>query len=65
MVLVLPAQGCSASPCTFQAKRYDGAVTPGFMRDSRGATAGRSEKGLLITTARFTAAAYREAPETV
>lgn len=37
-------------PVYFQCKRYKGAVTPGAVRDFRGAMAGRGEKGLLITT---------------
>lgn len=53
--------GLLSFPVYFQAKRYAGAVTPGVVRDFRGAMAGRGEKGLLITTASFTAAAYGEA----
>ena len=37
-------------PVYFQCKRYKGTVTPGAVRDFRGAMAGRGEKGLLITT---------------
>ena len=45
----------------FQAKKYDKTVTPSAVRDFRGTMAGRGEKGLLITTASFTPAAYSEA----
>lgn len=47
----------------FQCKRYrdGGSVSPGQVRDFRGAMAGRADKGLLITTATFTGEAKREA----
>src|SRR5262249_60501926 len=47
----------------FQSKRYrdGGTVTAGQVRDFRGAMAGRADKGLLITTASFTAEAKKEA----
>ena len=45
----------------FQAKRYERSVAPSVVRDFRGAMAGRGEKGLIVTTATFTDAAYREA----
>jgi restriction system protein len=48
-------------PVYFQCKRYKGAVTPGVVRDFRGAMAGRGEKGLLITTGSFTRDAQSEA----
>jgi len=48
-------------PVYFQCKRYKGAVTPGAVRDFRGAMAGRGEKGLLITTGSFTRDAQAEA----
>jgi restriction system protein len=48
-------------PVYFQCKRYKGAVTPGVVRDFRGAMAGRGEKGLLITTGSFTRDAQAEA----
>ena len=41
-------------PVYFQCKRYKGTVTPGVVRDFRGAMAGRGEKGLLITMGSFT-----------
>ena len=45
----------------FQCKRYQGSVTPGLVRDFRGAMVGRADKGLLITTGNFTKEAVREA----
>lgn len=46
---------------SFQCKRYAGTVGPGSIRDFRGALAGRADKGLFITTGRFTREAEREA----
>ena len=48
-------------PVFFQCKKYRGSVDPSKVRDFRGAMAGRGEKGLLITTGTFTAAAAAEA----
>lgn len=48
-------------PVFFQCKRYKGTVGAREVRDFRGAMAGRGEKGLLITTGRFTAEAETEA----
>ena len=45
----------------FQCKRYAGTVSPGSIRDFRGAMQGRCDKGLIITTGTFTAEARREA----
>jgi restriction system protein len=45
----------------FQAKRWKGSVGAGVVRDFRGAMVGRADKGLIITTASFTAEARREA----
>jgi restriction system protein len=45
----------------FQCKRYQGAVSAGHVRDFRGAMVGRADKGLLITTGRFTRDAVLEA----
>lgn len=45
----------------FQCKRYSNAVSAGAVRDFRGAMHGRSDKGLLITTGRFTRDAQTEA----
>jgi restriction system protein len=45
----------------FQCKRYKGVVGANAVRDFRGAMVGRADKGLLITTGRFTTEAKREA----
>ena len=45
----------------FQCKRYSGSVGASEIRDFRGAMIGRADKGLFITTGRFTKAAEREA----
>lgn len=45
----------------FQCKRYKEAVGAGAIRDFRGAMVGRADKGLFITTGRFTREAEREA----
>lgn len=46
---------------SFQAKRWQGSVGAPVVRDFRGAIMGRADKGLIMTTARFTAEAEREA----
>jgi restriction system protein len=48
-------------PTYFQCKRYAGSVSAGVVRDFRGAMTGRGEKGLVITTGKFTPAAKVEA----
>jgi len=45
----------------FQCKRYKGSVSPSQIRDFRGAMQGRADKGLIITTGRFTREAIKEA----
>src|SRR5260370_588769 len=45
----------------FQCKRYKDSVSAGAIRDFRGAMVGRTDKGLFITTSRFTPDAKREA----
>jgi restriction system protein len=45
----------------FQCKRYKDTVGPSAIRDFRGAMVGRSDKGLFITTGRFSQDAKREA----
>ena len=45
----------------FQAKRYKTNVGASVVRDFRGAMVGRADKGLIITTARFTRDARQEA----
>ena len=45
----------------FQCKKYREVVSPHHVRDFRGAMQGRADKGLIITTGRFTAEAKKEA----
>jgi restriction system protein len=45
----------------FQCKRYSGSVSASEIRDFRGAMIGRADKGLFLTTGRFTKDAEREA----
>jgi restriction system protein len=45
----------------FQCKRSSKSVSPGHVRDFRGAMQGRADKGIIITTGTFTAEAKREA----
>jgi restriction system protein len=45
----------------FQCKRYTGSVSASEVRDFRGAMQGRSDKGLFITTGKFSAPAIEEA----
>lgn len=45
----------------FQCKRYKEVVSPHHVRDFRGAMQGRGEKGLIITTGRFSKEAQNEA----
>ena len=45
----------------FQCKRYEGSVAPSIIRDFRGSFAGRAERGLIVTTGRFSREARREA----
>jgi restriction system protein len=45
----------------FQCKRYKETVSPSLVRDFRGSMQGRAEKGLILTTGRFTQEAQKEA----
>ncbi len=45
----------------FQSKRYQGSVSSSQVRDFRGAMTGRADKGIIITTGRFTQEAKKEA----
>lgn len=45
----------------FQCKRYQGSVSAAQVRDFRGASVGRADKGLFVTTGYFTREAIREA----
>ena len=53
--------GLISFPVLFQCKRYNGSVGASVIRDFRGAMMGRAEKGLILTTGRFTTEAQREA----
>jgi len=44
----------------FQCKRYKGNIDPSCIRDFLGTMIGRADKGLFITTGRFTSSARRE-----
>lgn len=45
----------------FQCKRFKNSITPSQIRDFRGAMEGRAERGLFITTGKFTRDAVKEA----
>lgn len=45
----------------FQCKRYKDSVAPHHVRDFRGTMQGRADKGIVITTGRFTSEAKKEA----
>jgi len=45
----------------FQCKKFAGSVTPGQVRDFRGAMTGRADKGIILTTGSFTSDARKEA----
>ncbi len=45
----------------FQCKRYAGSVGSGAIRDFRGSMVGRADKGLFLTTGRFSPSAEQEA----
>lgn len=45
----------------FQCKKYQGSVSASDIRDFRGATIGRADRGLFLTTGTFTPAAVAEA----
>lgn len=45
----------------FQCKRYAKNVGPADIREFRGAISGRADRGIFVTTARFTPAALAEA----
>lgn len=53
--------GLLGFPVLFQCKRYQGSVGPGVIRDFRGAMIGRADRGLVITTGRFSRDAKAEA----
>lgn len=53
--------GLVSFPIVFQCKRYEGSVGSGQVRDFRGAMVGLAEKGLFLTTGRFSRSAQDEA----
>lgn len=58
---VLRIGGLISFTVMFQAKRYKDTVGAAVVRDFRGAVMGRADKGLIITTGRFTQDASKEA----
>lgn len=58
---IIRLAGLLSFPVVFQCKRYKGSVSAGTVRDFRGAMLGRAEKGLILTTGKFTLDAYNEA----
>lgn len=58
---IIRLAGLISFPVLFQCKRYSGSVSASVVRDFRGAMVGRAEKGLILTTGRFTIEAQREA----
>jgi restriction system protein len=53
--------GLISFPVIFQCKRWNSSVGPGVVRELRGAMQGRADRGLIITTDRFTRDAQTEA----
>ena len=53
--------GLISFPVIFQCKRYSGSVGAAVVRELRGAMQGRADRGLILTTGRFTKEAYKEA----
>lgn len=53
--------GLLSFPILFQCKRYKGSVSPSTIRDFRGAMVGRADRGLVITTGKFSRDAKLEA----
>ena len=58
---IIRLAGLISFPVLFQCKRYRNNVTSAAVRDFRGAMQGRADRGLILTTAGFTADAHREA----
>lgn len=58
---ILKLNGMISFHMLFQCKRYQGSVSASEMRDFRGAMQGRADKGVFITTGKFTNAALQEA----
>lgn len=58
---ILKINDLTSMKVIFQCKRYKDSVGSGAIRDFRGAMAGRTDKGIVITTGYFTADAKNEA----
>lgn len=58
---IVRVSGLLSFHVVFQCKRYRGSITPSQIRDFRGAMQGRADKGLFITTGKFTRDAMKEA----
>ncbi|CAB1245851.1 EcoKMrr [Ruminococcaceae bacterium BL-4] len=58
---IIKLNGIISFHMLFQCKRYQGTVSASEMRDFRGAMQGRADKGLFITTGKFTSSAIQEA----
>lgn len=58
---ILRLNGLLSFHVFFQCKRFRDSVTSGHIRDFRGAMQGRSDKGIFLTTGKFTRDAIREA----
>lgn len=58
---IIKLHGMISFHMLFQCKRYQGSVSASEMRDFRGAMQGRADKGIFITTGKFTAGAVQEA----
>ncbi|WP_291765822.1 restriction endonuclease [Blautia sp.] len=58
---IIKLNGMISFHMLFQCKRYQGSVSASEMRDFRGAMQGRADKGLFITTGKFTSGAFQEA----
>ena len=53
--------GLISFPVLFQCKRHKGNVSAGMVRDFQGATRGRADRGIILTTGGFTKEAQQEA----
>lgn len=58
---IVKLNGIISFQMLFQCKRYTGTVSAGELRDFQGAMQGRADKGLFITTGKFSAPAVAEA----
>ncbi len=58
---IMRLSGLLSFHVVFQCKKYQGSVSASDIRDFRGAMIGRADKGLFITTGKFTRDAVREA----